>query len=224
MEIKTLLFEDMQYVLRYPECYREGEKYPLLLFLHGAGTRGDDIGKVLGNSFLKHSAAQEGLSFITVAPLCHKNTWFDMLETLCRFAKMLSCAPFTDAARFYLTGNSMGGYGTWQLAMSCPELFAAIVPVCGGGMYWNAARLANVPIWAFHGAKDGTVFPEESEKMVNAVNKRGGSAKLTVYPENGHDSWTDTYTNRAVYEWLLSHTNQNAKQLADEYNNSKAFG
>ena len=118
----------------------------------------------------------------------------------------------------------MGGYATWQLAMSVPELFAAIVPICGGGMYWNAGRLANVPVWAFHGARDKSVFMEESVKMVNAVNKRGGNARLTIYPENGHNCWTDTYGNPALYEWFLTHTNSNAQALIDEYNNSKDFG
>ena len=128
-----------------------------------------------------------------------------------------------NGQRVYLIGNSMGGYGTWQLAMSVPELFAAIVPVCGGGMYWNAGRLQNVPVWAFHGGKDPTVFVEESQKMVDAVNRKGGNAKLTVYPEHKHDSWTDTFSNRAVYDWLLTHENA-AAALTDEYNNAEAYG
>ena len=118
----------------------------------------------------------------------------------------------------------MGGYGTWQLAMSLPELFAAIVPVCGGGMYWNASRLVNIPIWAFHGAKDTTVFKEESIKMVDAVNKCGGKAKLTIYPENGHDAWSDTYKNPEVFDWLLSNTNENSVKLIDKYKDSNIYG
>ena len=123
-----------------------------------------------------------------------------------------------------MTGGSMGGYATWQLAMSMPEYFAAIAPVCGGGMYWNARRIVNIPIWAFHGGKDPTVFPEESKKMVDAVNKRGGNAKLTIYPENGHDAWTDTYSNPELYRWLLSHTNQNPPVLSDDYSSPHLYG
>ena len=92
-------------------------------------------------------------------------------------------------------------------------------------MYWNAGRLKNVPVWAFHGKLDPTVLVEESEKMVNAVNKRGGCAKLTIYPENKHDAWNDTYSNPAVYEWLLLHQRSEAKELINEYSgNVKAFG
>ena len=121
-------------------------------------------------------------------------------------------------------GASMGGYGTWQLAMSLPELFAAIVPICGGGMYWNASRLVNIPIWAFHGGKDTTVFKEESIKMVDAVNKCGGNAKITIYPENGHDAWSDTYKNPEVFHWLLSNTNKNSIELIDKYKDSDIYG
>lgn len=222
--IETKAFEGMQYAVRFPDGYEEGKTYPVLLFLHGAGTRGSDIQNITRHSFMKRPDKMPGFPFVVVAPLCHKNTWFDLFETLERFALFIASESYTDKARIYLTGNSMGGYGSWQLAMSLPELFAAVMPICGGGMYWNAARLVNVPVWAFHGGKDGTVFLEESERMVNAVNKKGGNAKLTVYPEHGHDSWTDTYNNPEIYTWLLSHENDNAKQLIDEYNSSQVFG
>ena len=117
----------------------------------------------------------------------------------------------------------MGGYGAWQLAMSLNDAFAAVIPVCGGGMYWNAGRLKNTPVWAFHGAKDRVVFCEESQKMVNAVNAKGGNAKLTVYPENGHDSWTDTYGNREVWEWMLSQRKKAGEVQSEKYD-GKQFG
>ena len=224
MSIKTNVFEGIQYAVRYPNGYTEGEKYPVILFLHGAGSRGEDISNVTTHSFLHRPDKWPDFKFIIVAPLCHENTWFDLFERLKRFSYFIAGQDWADASRFYLTGNSMGGYGTWQLAMSMPELFAAIAPLCGGGMYWNAGRLANVPVWAFHGARDKSVFMEESVKMVNAVNKRGGNARLTIYPENGHNCWTDTYGNPALYEWFLTHTNSNAQSLIDEYNNSKDFG
>lgn len=224
MELKTEIFEGMQYVVRYPDGYDPQKKHPVLLFLHGSGTRGNEIEKLLGNSFFENSAAHLDLGFITVAPLCHKNTWFDLGETLIRFSKMLYDAPVTDPARLYLTGNSMGGYGAWQLAMAVPELFAALLPVCGGGMCWNTRRLVNMPIWAFHGALDRTVSPEESKNMVWAVNSRGGNARLTIYPEASHNCWQYTYTDRAVYEWMMAQRNQNAQISADEYNNAAAFG
>ena len=225
MELITKTFEDLQYLIRYPENFDAAKQYPVILFLHGAGTRSHDITVLKNNSFFKNSGQFLDLNFITVAPLCERETWFDHFETLVRFTKMILACPFVDPARLSLTGNSMGGYGTWQLAMSHPEFFSAIVPVCGGGMYWDAGRLINVPVWAFHGEKDGTVLTVESKKMVDAINKRGGNAKLTLYPEAGHDSWTPTYTNREVYEWLVSHQNENAKALVNEYTaGSAAFG
>ena len=132
--------------------------------------------------------------------------------------------PFVDRDRIYVMGASMGGYATWQLAMSMPECFAAIVPICGGGMYWNASMLVNVPVWAFHGAKDTTVFLEESVKMVEAVKRHGGDAKLTVYPENSHDAWSETYANPDVYSWLLQHSNKNKQKCSDEYNKPEIYG
>ena len=220
-----LTFEGMQYIIRRPEGYREGEKYPVLLFLHGAGTRGSDIRVLENNPFFKLTAQHADLPFVTVAPLCHSETWFDLFETLKRLVGAIQTADFADPDRIYLIGASMGGYGTWQLAISMPEAFAAIVPICGGGMYWDAGRLKKIPVWAFHGDSDPTVFPEESVKMVNAVNKRGGSAKLTVYPDTKHDAWTATYQNREVFEWLLSHRRYTEGDGKDNsYADAKKFG
>jgi predicted peptidase len=99
----------------------------------------------------------------------------------------------------------MGGYGTWALAAAHPEKFAAIVPICGGGNPADAAKLAKLPIWVFHGGKDMTVPVERSKEMVEAIKKAGGDIKLTIYPEAGHDSWTETYDNPQLYSWLLEH-------------------
>ena len=103
-------------------------------------------------------------------------------------------------------GASMGGYTTWQLAMTQPEIFAAIIPICGGGMYWNAGRLKDVPVWAFHGDIDPVVLPRESEIMVKNTNLFGGNARLTVYENTAHDAWRPTFENPEVFEWLLSHS------------------
>ena len=227
MRFEECVFRTLQYLVRYPDGYEKGMKCPVLICIHGAGGRGGSYEDFKGHSEFTISGKMEGFPFITVAPMCPKvdGTWFDYFETLKDFIRHIAKEPFTDPARIYAMGGSMGGYTTWELAMSMPEYFAAIVPICGGGMYWNAGRLKNVPVWAFHGKLDPTVLVEESEKMVNAVNKRGGCAKLTVYPEAKHDAWTPTYSNPAVYEWLLSHTNQNAEQLVNEYSgNTKDFG
>ena len=108
-----------------------------------------------------------------------------------------------DPDRVYLTGLSMGGFGSWMLAMEHPGRFAAAVPICGGGDPRDVARIKDLPIWVFHGGKDPTVPLARSEAMVDALRKIGGRVKLTVYPDAGHDSWTATYENEDLYAWLL---------------------
>lgn len=224
MNIKIEQSDDLKYLIRFPDGYKNGDRFPVIIFLHGAGSRGNDINMLLNNPYFNITDKHLEFPFITVAPQCSQNTWFDMFEQLKRFVCEIYDENFTDKNRIYLMGTSMGGYGTWELAMSLPEMFAAIVPICGGGMYWNASRLVNIPIWAFHGEKDTTVFKEESIKMVDAVNKCGGKAKLTIYPENGHDVWSDTYNNQNVFQWLLSNTNKNSIKLIDKYKDSDIYG
>ena len=110
-----------------------------------------------------------------------------------------------DQGRVYCTGLSMGGFGTWELAITYPQLFAAIVPICGGGSPYIAARIRHIPTWVFHGGRDNVVPLYESQRMVDALKRAGANVQLTVYPEAGHDSWTETYNNPDLYTWLLSH-------------------
>lgn len=224
MQIEVLQSDGVQYLKAYPKNYESGKKYPVIVFLHGAGTRGTDIEVLKENPYFTTAEAYEDFPFITIAPYCHEDTWYDKLEFLKKLVYNIAQSEFADSKRIYLMGNSMGGYGTWQLAMSIPEMFAAIVPMCGGGMYWNAPRLVNVPVWAFHGGKDAVVYTEESIKMVDAVNKNGGNAKLTIYPDHYHDVWTDTYKNPEVFKWLLSHTNENVTEIVDKCNDEKIYG
>ena len=222
--MQEFLLDNLKYLIRYPKKFSETQKYPVIIILHGAGTRGEDINKLKSNPFFELTEKHEEFPFVTIAPLCSENTWFDMWNQLKKLVVMASELNYADKNRIYLMGASMGGYATWQLAMSMPEYFAAIVPICGGGMYWNAGRLINVPVWAFHGAKDTTVFLQESVNMVDAVNKFGGSAKLTVYEDRKHDSWSDTYSNYEVFSWLLQHKNQTNKNFCDQYNKSDLYG
>lgn len=215
-------FCGMKYLITEPEDM--GKKHPVILLLHGAGTRSDNTEKLRGGIYFTHNLSQQDFPFVTVAPLCSENTWFDMMAQLKGLVRHVAALPFVDASRIYAMGASMGGYAVWQLAMSMPESFAAIVPVCGGGMYWNAARLKDLPIWAFHGAKDKTVLVEESVKMVEKVNAAGGNAKLTIYSDNFHDAWTDTYTNPEVYSWLLEHSCKASVPDADGYDDAEQFG
>jgi len=219
--------KEIEYLVRYPEDFTMGEKRPVIIHIHGAGGRGGTLEEIKTHPIMVLTENMEDFPFVVVAPVCPDvtGTWYDHFQSLRSLIIEVIESDYADAERIYVMGGSMGGYTTWEIAMSMPERFAAIVPICGGGMYWNAGRLANVPVWAFHGALDKTVFPEESEKMVNAVNKRGGNARLTIYPENAHDAWTDTFSNPEVYKWLLSHKNENAKKLVNEYSkNMKDFG
>ena len=197
-------YKNLQYVIRYPENFNEENKYPAILALHGAGSRGNDINIIRNGVFLKQMPADA--PFIAILPQCFaEDTWFSIFEQLIDFTAAMRTLEFVDTDRFYLIGHSMGGYASWQLAMTKPEWFAAVVPICGGGMSWNADRLKNVPLWAFHGTLDEVVRIYESIDMVNAVNRSGGHAKLTVYDNAAHDSWTETYANPEVYQWLLKH-------------------
>ncbi len=225
MQVVTSTYQGMDIVTRYPNGYQMGKKYPVILFLHGAGTRGPEIEVLINNLFFQITETYEDFPFIVVAPHCvGENTWFELMPKVQSLALSLAKAEYTDPDRLYLVGNSMGGYGSWQLGMAMPDLFAAVIPLCGGGMYWNAARLKNVPVWAFHGGKDDVVLHCESQHMVDAINKNGGNARLTTYPEHGHDVWTDTYKNYEVFEWLLSHTKSSAAAQGSGLEGSDIYG
>lgn len=213
----------LPYVLQFPEDFDETKKYPILMHLHGAGTRGKL--HVLRKHSLFGIIKEKKMPVIMVAPLCDTDeTWFDRFHQVKELVKHLAALPYVDADRFYLTGNSMGGYGAWQLAISMPEYFAALVPICGGGIYGFAGRLVNLPIWAFHGALDQTVLLAESENMVNAINKKGGNAKLTVFPENAHNAWDDTYSHPELYDWMLAQKRTAPAPCENEYTDAKLYG
>ena len=181
------------------------------------------MNKLTGNPFFTHIEAHDPFPFVVVAPLCTENTWFDLFERLKKLVKEIVAADFADPDRIYAIGASMGGYATWQLGMSLPNTFAAIVPICGGGMYWNAPRLKGVPVWAFHGEIDTTVRCEESVKMVEAINKKGGNAKLTIYEGVAHNSWTPTFEKPEVWAWMLEQRNHYV-QTRTEFDDVKTYG
>ena len=201
---------ELDYLVYLPEEYgKEQKNWPLMVFLHGAGERGSDLEKVKFHGPPKLVEQGKNFPFIIVSPQCPADKWWpNMTEhVMALINETVSNYP-VDESRIYLTGLSMGGYGTWTIASTYPERFAAIAPVCGGGQPYLAGKLKNLPIWAFHGAKDPVVPLQQSQQMVDAVKWVGGNAKLMVYPEADHDSWTETYNNEELYEWLLSHSNQ----------------
>jgi predicted peptidase len=205
----------LQYLVYRPKDYdpRSGRRWPLMLFLHGSGERGTNVQKVAVHGPLKLVQQGRDFPFLIVAPQCPAGQdWSN--ESLLVLLDHVTKAYAVDPRRVYLTGLSMGGYGTWRLGLTHPEKFAAIAPICGGGALIDAilggrarAALRSLPVWAFHGAKDTVVPLDESERMVNALKKLGDpEVKLTVYPDAGHDSWTETYNNPELYEWLLKHS------------------
>ena len=199
---------NLEYLISFPDSYDANIKYPVLFYIHGAGGRGRDLSLLEDSLILSTMKKNNDNRFITVLPQCFADTWFEIFEQLQEFVGYIISQSFSDKSRIYLTGTSMGAYTSWQLAMTMNDVFAAIIPVCGGGMYWNAERLKDIPIWAFHGALDTTVYPEESLKMVAAVNNCGGNANITILPKTGHNAWDDTFTDPQIYDWLLQHSKQ----------------
>jgi len=189
------------------------KKWPLILFLHGSGERGDDLNKVKVHGPPKIVETEKGksLPFIVVSPQCPAgHSWLAM--ELMDLIDEVSARHPVDPDRIYITGLSMGGFGSWSLAAQYPEKFAAVVPICGGGDAEDVERIKNLPIWIFHGAKDAAVPLKMSEDMIAALKKAGSSAKLTVYPHAGHDSWSETYANDELYAWLLKQKRGQAPQ------------
>jgi predicted peptidase len=224
------------YLLYLPTEYQptSPKRWPLIFFLHGAGERGTNLSlvtmhgppKLVKATFQppknesdaarqRREAAMKVLKeqFIIVSPQCPANQRWENDALLALLDKVTSKHK-VDTNRIYLTGLSMGGYGSWSLGTRYPERFAAITPICGGGeridillaSRTKAAALKTLGVWAFHGANDSTVPLNESERMIEALKKAGATdVQLTVYPEAQHDSWTEAYNNPELYEWFLKH-------------------
>jgi predicted peptidase len=180
---------------------------PTILFLHGSGERGSYLNHVKKHGVAKVVEQQPDFPFIVISPQCPRGEYWNIERLITLLDEVIASYP-VDPDRVYLTGLSMGGYGTWHLAAAQPERFAAIAPICGGGNPAQAHKLKSLPVWAFHGAKDNVVPPRESEIMVSALKAHDGNVKFTVYPEADHDSWTQTYNNPELYEWFLQHRRQ----------------
>lgn len=191
-----------KYLLYLPKDYDQKNLWPVLLFLHGIGERGDNLDLVKKHGPPKLIAGGKQFPFIVVSPQCPNGHWWETAE-LTALLDEIAARYKVDQDRTYLTGLSMGGFGTWWLAAYQPNRFAAIVPICGGGDLSSAKRIAHIPAWVFHGGKDPTVPLAMSQKMVEALKKSGGNPKFTIYPEAGHDSWTKAYNTPELYEWLL---------------------
>lgn len=204
-QITVIVPVGIRYLEALPAGYDEDVKkrWPLVIFLHGAGERGDDLKKVAKHGPPKLVEEGKAFPFILVSPQCPEWQWWDLaaldiwLDELVRNYRV-------DTDRIYLTGMSMGGFVTWSWAQRVPGRFAAIVPVCGGGDPALAGKLKDLPVWAFHGAKDKVVVLAKTEEMIAGIQAAGGEPRVTIYPEAGHDAWTEAYATDELYAWMLA--------------------
>jgi len=194
----------LNFLLWLPSDYKKekNKTFPLLIFLHGSGERGDSLELVKKNGPPSFVENRPDFPFITVSPQCAEGSRWNT-EDLQIMLDQLLAKYSIDRDRIYLTGLSMGGFGTWTWACTYPDQFAAIAPVCGGGDIQFADELKNIPVWAFHGETDPVVPVKRTVEMVEAVNVKGGSARMTIYPGVGHDSWVNAYNDEELYTWLL---------------------
>lgn len=226
---QSSLFSFKEYVndqgdtLKYRQLvadYDPVTKYPLVIFLHGVGERGDDNEAQLKWG-VQNFASDQHMKLhpsIVIAPQCPKNmSWSNYsgedltlkssptkpMKLLIELIKETIETMPIDTNRIYITGLSMGGYGTFDAISRYPDMFAAAVPVCGGGDVSNAASISHIPIWIFHGALDGAVDPILSQRMVEALTKEGAHPGFTQYPEVGHFSWIAAYSDTMMMEWLF---------------------
>lgn len=199
-----------KYVVFVPHDYKGDKDYPVILFLHGSGETGTDGEKQVKVGLAKAIRANEkSFPFIVVFPQSQKRTWkadsddgkraMAILDSVMKEYKI-------DANRQYLTGLSMGGFGTWSHAAAFPDRWAAIAPICGGGDVPSAAKFKHLPCWNFHGDKDTAVKVDRSREMIAALKKAGGDPRYTEYPGVGHNSWDAAYATPELYTWMLMHS------------------
>lgn len=212
-----------QYLISFPKTYdaTAATNWPMILFLHGTGERGTNVWNVTGIGPSSYAARHPDFPFILVSPLCPDGQiWSN--EVLLALLDEVLAKHKIDPKRVYLTGLSLGGFGAWTLGLAHPERFAALVPICAGSERMqivvaahgyaggiNIKQLRKLPIWVIHGAKDPIVPVEESKRMIEALKYANcNEVLLTIYPEAGHDAWTETYNNPILYNWLLKHHKQ----------------
>lgn len=201
-EVELWTGGSLDYLLYRPPGYDERPAWPLLLFLHGAGERGADPSQVTLHGPPAMIERGRRFPFIVASPQAPAGeTWrADLLYPLVR---RLADELRVDPDRIYVTGLSMGAYGAWDLAIAHPDLFAAVVAVSGSGNPAEVCRLKDTAVWIFHGADDPVIPVEGAQTMAERLERCGGNVRITVYPDVGHDAWTRTYHDEALYAWLL---------------------
>lgn len=215
---RTVAGQQLDYWLYTPPASAEAP--PLLLFLHGSGEAGEDLELVKRHGPPRLIGRRAELAgFVVVSPQCPANEWWESTSLAALVGEVIEANPRIDTDRLYVTGLSMGGYGTWNLIVDFPGLFVAAVPICGGGdpnrldpdpppdiepefRIEFLERVRDLPIWAFHGEDDTVVPVEETLMLVEALRELGSDVRSTIYPGVGHDSWKKAYADRELYAWL----------------------
>jgi predicted peptidase len=202
---------DAKYVLFVPHAYKADKDYPLILFLHGAGERGDDgqapVMQGIANGGIKFKNNEKSFPFFVIFPQARlKGSWkagtpdadraLAILEEVQKEYKI-------DGKRLYLTGLSMGGSGTWSLAAAHPNKWAAIAPICGSSDPDTASKIKHIPTWAFCGDKDNAKLVESNRNMIKALIGAAGEPRYTELPFVGHNSWDCAYVTPELYTWFL---------------------
>jgi predicted peptidase len=195
-----------QQLVQKPAGYDQdtAKRWPLILFLHGSGERGDQVKNLYHAGLPLWVEHHKDFPFVVVSPQCPVGDIFNVWEVNAVLDQALKDYRIDDR-RVYLTGLSMGGYGTWMTACTFPDRFAAVVPIAGAAEPADILDLKDVPMWVFHGAKDINVPIDRDNRSVAALRAIGSEVKYTVYPDLAHDCWTQTYANPELYQWLLQH-------------------
>ena len=204
------MFQTMPYRLFIPTSYERDHKYPLILWLHGAGSIGNDNLKQISGASLRGThtwiapQVQAKYPAFVLAPQSKSGAWTADFSTVLELLKSVEEEFNIDTARIYVAGQSMGGFGTWHFITARPDLFAAAIPLCGGGDVTRARVIAQMPIWAFHGEADPTVPVTESRNMIEAIRKAGGNPRYTEYKNVGHEVWFKTFQEKELVDWLFA--------------------
>lgn len=196
----------LKYILTAPTDFDGSESLPMIVFLHGAGERGSDLEKIKAHGIPKLFSKDEnyeGIRAITISPQCpEERTWYDFKWDVISLIDEVADKYNVDKSKISLCGISMGGFGTWEIALQVPEKLFKIAPICGGGMSWRAWYLRNTPIRVYHGGLDNIVPLCMSEVMVNAIREQGGNVEFTIYEDLYHDCWTRAFEQTDLIAWL----------------------
>lgn len=203
-KMTSTIHAKLNYLAFLPKTYSAtGAGVPLIVFLHGSGERGTEIEKVKAWGPPAIAEKDPDFPFMVVAPQLGEGEAWHALALKGMLDEVLANYN-VDQHRVYLTGLSLGGYGAWDLASRYPDYFAAVAPICGGGITRLVGKMRAIPTWVFHGRKDDAVPEEESARMVQALKAAGGNVKYTLLPEAGHvDAWVHAYGEAGLFAWFM---------------------